>query len=341
MPLRKPGGLGGLQMPVERQSSFHMTETGTFSQDGLTLGKKGLSSPAGALTNLHLEDLEVGKQLGFGASSKVYLANHTATGTLLAVKALQADLAGNKDSRHMLLNEVKLVHTSQSEHLVKFYDAFLVEGLVYLAFEYMDVGSLENVFKRVAASPQPLLPEPVMAQFATQMTEGLAFLHKEKHAVHRDLKPANVLCNSYGQVKLSDFGISKQLETTGAVSLTQCGTTNYMAPERIRGEAYSYSADIWSLGLIILEGMCGGFPYPPITNMFDVLKFIVDGPLPTERPEVQQRLSVELLDLAGGILRKDAAYRPDVLAIMQHPFIMTHRAAPFDLGAYLKHLMGA
>ena len=87
------------------------------------------------------------------------------------------------------------------------------------------------------------------------------FLHTTKHQMHRDIKPENILLNSEGQLKLTDFGISKQLEKTYAITNTFVGTLIYMSPERMGGKNYSYSSDIWSLGLVILELACGKHPY--------------------------------------------------------------------------------
>ena len=76
---------------------------------------------------------------------------------------------------------------------------------------------------------------------------------------------------------------------TLTLTLTRCGTTAYMSPERIKGESYAYPSDIWSFAIVALEGACGAFPYPAFGNYFEVVKRIVDGPLPTEDPAVQVR----------------------------------------------------
>jgi len=342
MPLKKPG-LGPLTMPLERQGSFNMSDTGSFSQENFTISKNGITqSPLlqGEVTSLRLEQLDIGAQLGRGASAKVYLATHTPTNKQLALKVLDNDLEASLEHRRLLLNEVKLVYNARSDHLLTFYDAFLHEGHIYLALEYMDMGSVERLFdapKQAGAR----LPEQVLANVLVQVLDGLTYLHKEQHAVHRDLKPANVLLNSAGACKLSDFGVSKQLGATQALAETQCGTTAYMSPERIKGESYAYPSDVWSFAIVALEGACGAFPYPAFGNYFEVVKRIVDGPLPTEDPEVQALLPTELYDLAHACLNKDPHLRPDVLALMRHPYIVRAQREPCDLGAYLLTALGA
>ena len=158
MPLKKPG-LGPLTMPLERQGSFNMSETGSFSQDNFTISKNGITqSPLlqGEVTSLRLEQLSIGAQLGRGASAKVYLATHTPTNKQLALKVLDNDLEASLEHRRLLLNEVKLVYNARSDHLLTFYDAFLHEGHIYLALEYMDMGSVERLFdapKQAAYTP--------------------------------------------------------------------------------------------------------------------------------------------------------------------------------------------
>ena len=335
MPLKKPQPLS---MPMERQGSFHMSDTGSFSKENFTISRNGITqSPLlqGEVTSLRLDQLEVGDQLGRGASAKVYLATHRPTNKTLALKVLENDLEASPERRRLLLNEVKLVYNARSDHLLTFHDAFLHEGRIYLALEYMDMGSVAHLFE-AAQRAKARLPEEVMANLLVQILDGLTYLHKEQHAVHRDLKPANVLINSAGACKLSDFGVSKQLGSTSELAQTQCGTTAYMSPERIRADAYAYASDIWSFAIIALEGALGGFPYPAFTSYFDVVKKVVDGPVPTDDPAVQQRLPPELYDLVHACLSKDPAQRPDVLSLMRHVYVMRHQSAPIDLGAWLR-----
>ena len=119
------------------------------------------------------------------------------------------------------------------------------------------------------------------------LVQGLQFLHGSRHLVHRDIKPANLLVNLDGEPKITDFGISAGLDNSIAMVrslhiwiylteffgypsfqilyIMQCatfvGTVTYMSPERINNECYSYPADVWSLGLSLLECATGVFPY--------------------------------------------------------------------------------
>jgi serine/threonine protein kinase len=101
------------------------------------------------------------------------------------------------------------------------------------------------------------------------------------HQVHRDLKPENILLNSMGDVKLTDFGISKELDNTLAMCKTMVGTRAYMSPERTQGAKYSYSSDVWSLGIILYEMATFKYPYNEKDSSFGLYNSIVDSPAPT------------------------------------------------------------
>ena len=114
-----------------------------------------------------------------------------------------------------------------------------------------------------------------MAAITYQIIWGLCYLHHD-HNIHRDLKPGNVVMNSRGEVKLSDFGIFRSLDNTVATSETFTGTYKFMSPERLEGKSYNEAADIWSLGVMVLQLWTKEYPfkggeYSPL-ELIDVLE---------------------------------------------------------------------
>ena len=90
--------------------------------------------------------------------------------------------------------------------------------------------------------------------------------------MHRDIKPDNILVNSEGFVKLTDFGITKQIDGEESLAGTFVGTLNYMSPERMEGERYSYAGDVWSLGIVLIELATGQYPYKETTGFLEMLE---------------------------------------------------------------------
>ena len=87
----------------------------------------------------------------------------------------------------------------------------------------MNAGSLADLFRRAGS-----FPESVISDFSAQIVQGMHYLHRERHQVHRDVKPANILCDRQGRVRLSDFGVAKNLADTLEQCDTFLGTARYM-----------------------------------------------------------------------------------------------------------------
>jgi mitogen-activated protein kinase kinase 1 len=127
------------------------------------------------------------------------------------------------------------------------------------------------------------------------------------------------LINTEGSVKLTDFGISKTLENSTQFCNSFVGTKNYMSPERILGSDYSYSSDVWSLGLIVYELATGQFPYKFSKYYIEHVDYILNQPDPTL--PVDGAFSDEIRDFITKCLRKDPKERDSVFDLLKHPWI--------------------
>ena len=145
------------------------------------------------------------------STSVVLQATHGPTGTPLALKVINLF---DRSKREQLIREIITLYDAQCPTLITFYGAFYREGSITIALEFMDGGSLANVLAQLGP-----IPEDILANMAYQILWGLAYLKHEKR-VHRDLKPSNLLINSRGEVKVTDFGVSAELQN----SIAMCGT---------------------------------------------------------------------------------------------------------------------
>jgi serine/threonine protein kinase len=132
--------------------------------------------------------------------------------------------------------------------------------------------------------------EKVLGKVAEGVLNGLTYLHSHR-IIHRDIKPSNILLCRNGQVKLCDFGVSGEFGTKGDAN-TFIGTSYYMAPERITGQSYTITSDVWSLGVTLLEVAQHRFPFPadgtemnPRAGLIDLLTYIVRQPIPKLKDE--------------------------------------------------------
>jgi len=331
-PMAMSRAMGKDDFSFSQSGAFKLSDFQIRPEGGLTLTSVGeekssdlaahptelVNSPATpALEVSSINDLDMGVELGSGASGTVFSATHRLTGTRVAVKCVTIL---EKSKRDQVISELRIMmkHTLGARWLVHLHNAFYEEAKVYTVLEMMDGGSVEDLVKRHAPSGG-LHDEAELGRISLQLLSGLNHLHRQLHQVHRDLKPANVMLNSRGDVKISDFGISSQLVDTGAFCETFVGTTCYMSPERLSGEAYSYGADIWAFGLIMLELATGKYPYKASSSYFELLGSIMDDEPP--KLSAASGLPDGFGDLVALCIDKEAKLRPSARDLLNHPWI--------------------
>ncbi|CAJ1341136.1 unnamed protein product [Effrenium voratum] len=262
-------------------------------------------------------DLDRSSTLGAGAGGVVQAGVHKPTGMKVAIKTVKVD---QKEKREQMLKEIKgLVLAAGCPYLVQWYAGFVGKdtGLVHVVVELMDKGSLADL-KRQVGGPVP--PEH-LACAAAQITRGLEHL-QSRRLLHRDVKPANILHNSLGQVKLTDFGISKDLTSTAGVAASFVGTANYMSPERALGKDYSFRSDVWSAGMVVLELANGKYPYEA-KNFLDLYECLCAQPEP--RLDAA-KFPKPLCDFVAQCLRRDESKRPDAITLAKHSLVESQGA---------------
>lgn len=128
---------------------------------------------------------------------------------------------------------------------------------VRVVLEYMDRGSIRDLSKN-----SKKISEENLSIIALQALNGLCYLHMVARRAHLDIKPENLLLNSKGEVKISDFGIAREFNSSQEFMKTFIGTYAYMSPERMSNQNYNHTSDIWSLGVTLIELATGEYPLP-------------------------------------------------------------------------------
>lgn len=230
---------------------------------------------------------ELVRELGRGATSAVYLAEDPFAGRQVAVKVVKAEALGDRDYgrrfQKLFMTEASLVGKLRHPHVVDIYDAVADEEGSYIVMEFVDGPTLDE-YCRI----ENLLPISRVIEIVFKCTKALDYALRQG-IVHRDIKPANILVAPDGEIKITDFGAALSLvsETT---QVTGVGSPAYMSPEQVRDQPLSHQTDIFSLGIVMYQLLCGRLPFKATNNFSMVYQILnVDPPAPSvHRPEIPQ-----------------------------------------------------
>ncbi|KAG9302297.1 hypothetical protein G9A89_008788 [Geosiphon pyriformis] len=312
-------------VPAQSRTSGRELSDRESAQDGLNQRLADLEIGVEFRLDLRAEDLTVLNELGAGNGGTVSKVMHVTTKTIMAKKIIHID--AKPSVRKQILRELHILHECNSPYIVSFYGAFITEGDISMCMEYMDVGSLDNIYKKNGAVPLEILGKITYAVLG-----GLNYLYQSHQIIHRDVKPSNILVNSKGQIKICDFGVSGEL--INSVADTFVGTSHYMSPERIQGSPYTVRSDVWSLGITLMELAIGRFPFPPDGSQLTVLELlqhIVNEPAPALPPGEFPR---ELEDFVQQCLTKDVNRRPAPQNLLQHRYAKAAAASRVNVEAW-------
>jgi serine/threonine-protein kinase len=229
------------------------------------------------LTGQQIGPFSVEKELGSGAMGSVYRAKYIKTGKRVAIKLIAPGLAGSDKAMERFEREAAILKQLTHPNIVKLYATGKFQGTPFYAMEYIEGESLDRVMAR-----RGRVTWEEVVTMGQQLCAALQHAH-ERGIIHRDLKPSNLMVLPDGTIKLTDFGIAKDLDVTQLTSANcTVGTAAYMSPEQCRGERnLTHKSDLYSLGVLCYELVTGCKPFQAETPM-DMFLLHVQGTF--ERP---------------------------------------------------------
>jgi serine/threonine-protein kinase len=244
--------------------------------------------------------------LGSGAMGVVYRATYEKTGRAAAVKVISGEIAQGEKVRKRFEREYEILNQFRHPNIVRLLAWGKFRGTRYIAMEFVEGVTLEKILQERGA-----LPWREVVDLGIQVCDALHYAH-ERGIVHRDLKPSNLMVTPDGKVKLTDFGIAKDLDPD-ATPLTATGrtlgTAAYMAPEQIRGTpAVSHKTDLYALGIVFYQMLAGKPPFEGGTPVV-LMHYHLNEPPPRPSAKVAE-IPRALDDLVVTLMAKGPADRP-------------------------------
>ncbi len=218
-----------------------------------------------------------------GGMAEVWEAFDDILGRPVAVKILLPHLAADESFRERFRREAIAAARLAHPNVVATFDTGTDDGITFIVMELVDAPTLRQLLNE--SGP---MPAGRIVHIGAQVADALHYAHKAG-IVHRDVKPANILVGGDGRVKVADFGIAKAVEETqpgrpapvDALTSTGSiiGTAQYLSPEQVDGRAVDGRTDVYSLGVVLYEMLCGRPPFSGETDMAVALKHVTANPL--------------------------------------------------------------
>ena len=260
----------------------------------------------------NITDFNIIKEIGNGAFAKVYLAVHKKTKVKYAIKAIDKLNLENSMEKTSFNREVEIMYKLDHPNIVKLYSHFEDSKYCYLIMQYLPNGNAYDLLIKSGKKPDMKL----VASIVRDVIRAVYYLHNMVPIiVHRDIKPENILLDENYNAHLIDFGWSNYI-INGRRRNSICGTPLYYPPEMINGLGHDETADIWCIGILLVELSCGKTPFQG-NDIETVGQNISELNL-----SWPSNIDPDIKDLCSKILKANSNQRPDLEYIYEHKFFM-------------------
>jgi serine/threonine protein kinase len=243
-----------------------------------------------------MENYSLVREIGRGNYGKISLVQDNRDGRMFVCKRIP--LTGKTpQQRQTAENEVRVMSKIDHPNIVGFQQAFIQNDALHIMMEFADGIDVEKLLIQCLQSRR-MLPEDKILDIFVPTLLAVRHLHRN-HLLHRDLKSANIFLTAQGDVRLGDFGFSKQLTMTTGLATTVCGTPYYFSPEMCQKLPYNNKSDVWALGVVLYEMINLRKPFEA-QNLPELKKRVL-----TEEPAafVATHISAELKELCLTLLQ--------------------------------------
>jgi eukaryotic-like serine/threonine-protein kinase len=259
-----------------------------------------------------LGSFRIEAELGSGAMGIVYRGFNEVKNKPAAIKVISLEQMGKGKAMERFVREAEILEQFRHPNIVRYMARGRSGGKYYYAMEYITGPTLDKVL-----AEREQIPWRELVAIGVQLCEALHYSH-ERGVVHRDLKPSNLMLTEAGQLKLTDFGIAKDLDATALTGTGRTlGTATYMAPEQIRGTPeISHKTDLYSLGAVFYHLLTG---VPPFSGQTALVMMHAHINEPAKRPSDKvEEIPKALDDLVVALMAKQPQDRPwDAEAVAQ------------------------
>ena len=265
----------------------------------------------------NLNDLyEIKGDLGKGKFGLVKLGVHKESGREVAVKIINKKLVGPVDVQQVK-SEIDILKIAKHPNIIKLYDVFENEQLIYIIMEYCAGGDLFSYIEKRGFR----LKEERAAEIIHKLCTTIYFLH-QYGIVHRDLKPENILMTDdtdNADIRLVDFGLGKIIGP-GETCSEPFGTFSYVAPEVLQEKPYNFKVDLFAIGIITYLLVAGFLPFDHETSEKEIARQTVYEPTPFPS-SIWKNISIEAKMFVDNLLDKDPEKRMNIQEVLQHKWL--------------------